>query len=70
MTDLVEGKRNHGRPRVSWIDNILMWTGLTGIEVINAVCDGRSWAMLVHLCLSRVQLLFKRRTTFSNPACI
>ena len=31
-----------GRPRVSWIDNILMWTGLTETELMSAVRDRRN----------------------------
>jgi len=46
-TGLVKGKQGRGRPRVSWIDNILMWTGLTETELMNAVRDQRSWPMLV-----------------------
>jgi len=37
MTGHVEGKRGCGRPRVSWIDNILMWTGPT-TDLISPVC--------------------------------
>ena len=50
MTDLVEGKRSRRRQRISWIDNILKWTGLTGTELMSAVHGRRSWAMLVHSC--------------------
>jgi len=27
MTGLVEGVRNCGRARISWIDNVIAWTG-------------------------------------------
>jgi len=50
MTGLVEGKRGRGRPKISWIDNILKWTVLTATDPMNAVCDRRSWAALVHSC--------------------
>ena len=44
MTGLIEGKRGRGRPRTSSVDNILMWSGLTGTELMSAACDRRSWA--------------------------
>lgn len=39
MTGLVDGKRGHLRPRISCIDNILMWTGLMGTRLMSTVCD-------------------------------
>jgi len=35
---------------ISWTDNILMWTGLTGSDLLRAVRDQGSWAALVHSC--------------------
>lgn len=49
MTGLVEGKLGLRRPRISWIDNISIWTGLPGAELMSALRDRRSWATLVHL---------------------
>jgi|SRR6218665_1082779 len=45
MIGLADGKRGRGRPRISWINNIFMWTGLTGTELMSAVGlrDRRSW---------------------------
>ena len=50
MTGLVEGERGSGRPKISWIDCNLMWTWLTGTDLINAVRARGSWAAPVHSC--------------------
>ena len=50
MTGLVEGNRGRGRPRISWIDNILKWTGLSGTGLMSATRNRRHWAALVHSC--------------------
>ena len=50
MTGLVEGNRGRGRPRISWIDNILNWTGLIGAGLMNAARDRKLWALTVHSC--------------------
>ena len=50
MTGLVEGNRGRGRPRISWIDNILNWTGLVGADLMNAARDRRLWRLVVHSC--------------------
>jgi len=43
MTGLVEGKRGRGRPRVSWIDNILQSDdGITWHDMINQTTHGTS----------------------------
>ena len=66
MTSLVEGKRSRGRPRISWIDNILMWTGLTGTALMNAVC--RCWAALVLYCIVSIHLYSASCSAYQSEA--
>ncbi len=37
MAGLVKGKRGRARPRIFLIDNIVMWIGLMGPDLMNAV---------------------------------
>ena len=53
MTGLVEGKGRRWRPRISWIDNILMWIWLTGTDRMRPVRDRRRWAALVYSCSAK-----------------
>ena len=42
-TGLVEGERNRGRPRISWTDNIIAWTGQSVSRLLHITWDrGRS----------------------------
>ena len=50
MTGFVEGNRGRGRPRISWIDNVLNWTGLVGSDLMSATRNRRLWALKVHSC--------------------
>ena len=50
MTGLVEGNRGRGSTRISWIDNILNWTGLIGTGLMNAARDRKLWTLTVHSC--------------------
>ena len=50
MTGFVEGNRGRGRPRLSWIDNVLNWTGLVGSDLMSATRDRRLWALKIHSC--------------------
>jgi len=49
MTGLVEGIRGRGRPRVGWLDNIVVWTGLSGASLLHATRDRRRWSSATHL---------------------
>jgi len=49
MTGLVEGIRGRGRPRVCWLDNIVAWTGLSGVSLLHATRDRRRWPSAAHL---------------------
>ena len=48
MTGLVEGERGRGRPRISWLDNITAWTGLTGSTLLRASQERGRWTALTH----------------------
>ena len=50
MIGHVEGKRSQGRPRISWLDNIIAWSGLEGVDLIEAVHDRSRWSALTHPC--------------------
>ena len=40
---MVEGKRERGRPRLQWSDNITQWTGFTFVDAKRADQDRRRW---------------------------
>lgn len=50
MTGLVEGNRKRGRPRISWIDNVMTWTGINGVDLLRATRDRQCWSEMVHSC--------------------
>lgn len=50
MLGHVEGYRRKGRPRISWIDNVLSWSRLSGSHLLAAARDRRQWKALVHAC--------------------
>ena len=50
ITGLVEGSRRRGRPRMDWFDNIRMWTGLSGANLLRTTKDRRLWSSVVHSC--------------------
>ena len=50
MLGHVEGYRRKGRPRISWIDNILAWSRLSGTNLLAAARDRKQWRALVHAC--------------------
>ena len=42
------GSRTRGRPKMTWIDNIKSWTGLSLTELTRTVEDGHQWRKIVH----------------------
>jgi len=42
------GARRRGRPRMTWIDNIKSWTGLSVEESIRMTEDRDKWRKYVH----------------------
>ena len=44
---MVPGKRNRGRPRRSWMDDITDWSGLSVENVVRTVQDRQKWRMIV-----------------------
>jgi len=48
MTGLAEGVRNCGRPRISWTDNIIAWTGQSGARLLGITWDRGLWSALTH----------------------
>jgi len=42
------GSRTRGRPKITWIDNIKSWTGLSLTELIRTVEDRHQWRKIVH----------------------
>jgi hypothetical protein len=53
MTGEVKGNKGRGRPRISWIDNIMVWTGLAGDNLLQATRDERHWTTLTHNAANR-----------------
>ena len=49
MTGLVEGKQGRRRQRISWIDNVLMWTWLTRTVLMSTIRSteeaGQHWSI-------------------------
>ena len=39
----VEGKRGRGRPKISYMDNVRLWTGMSTQSVFKATLDRESW---------------------------
>ena len=44
MTGLVEGVRSRGRPRMCWLNNITLWTDLSGAALLRTVKDRSCWS--------------------------
>ena len=42
------GSRTRGRPKMTWIDNIKSWTGLSLTELTRKVEDKHQWRKIVH----------------------
>jgi len=42
------GSHTQGRPKMTWIDNIKSWTGLSLTELIRKVEDTHQWRKIVH----------------------
>ena len=50
----VEGKRPRGRPRLTWTDDLVEWTGIDTYEKIKRMAEDRSgWKAIVVDLLSR-----------------
>jgi len=43
MQGTMPGARRRGRPRMAWIDNIKLWTGLSVEEAIRMTEDRDKW---------------------------
>ena len=46
----IAGGRGRGRPRMSWLDNIIAWTALDVQSLLAAARDRFLWRSLVHTC--------------------
>ena len=46
--ELIQGSRTRGRPKMTWIDNIKSWTGLSLTELTRKVEDRHQWRKIVH----------------------
>ena len=42
------GSRTRGRPKMTWIDNIKSWTGLSLTELTRKVVDRHQWRKIVY----------------------
>ena len=42
------GSRTRGRPKMTWIDNIKSWTGLSLTELVRNLEDRHQWRKIVH----------------------
>ena len=43
----INGKRNRGRPRMSWLDNITEWTGCSYEQTVRICMDRRRWKSII-----------------------
>ena len=43
-----QGSRTRDRPKMTWIDNIKSWTGLSLTELVRNVEDRHQWRNIVH----------------------
>lgn len=43
MTGLAEDTRKHGRPKISWLDNATMWSGLSGSDLLHTLQNRKQW---------------------------
>ena len=43
----IEGKRGRGRPKISYMDNMKQWTGMSMRETIHACYDREEWRKVV-----------------------
>jgi len=48
MQGTMLGACRRGRPRMPWMDNIKMWTGLPVVESIRMTEDRDKWRKYVH----------------------
>jgi len=48
MQGTMPGARRRGRPRIAWMDNIKMWTGLSVEESIRMTEDRDKWRKYIH----------------------
>ena len=44
----VPGRRARGRPRMMWMNNIKVWTGLSLAETLRSVENRKQWRRVVH----------------------
>ena len=44
----VPGRRARGRPRMVWMDNIKVWTGLSLTETLRSVENKKKWRRVVN----------------------
>ena len=43
-----EGKRQRGRPKLSYYDNIIVWTGAESRDIYDTICERDDWRKLVY----------------------
>jgi len=43
----IGGKRGRGRPRITWIQHLKEWTGLTTVELFRATEDREDWNIII-----------------------
>lgn len=44
----VPGRRARGRPRMTWMNNIKTWTGLSVAETLRSVENRKQWRRIIH----------------------
>jgi len=59
MQGMVDGRRRRGRPRISWLDNIKCWTGLTFKGIHSLSKDRKKWRSVLRIASQMKGLLLK-----------
>ena len=49
----VSGSRGRGRPRLSWLSNVLSWTGMSLFSLLSVAHDREAWRAAVHIFSQR-----------------
>ncbi|GFO42981.1 endonuclease-reverse transcriptase [Plakobranchus ocellatus] len=53
----MEGKRQRGRPRINYFDNIKSWTQMTTREIYDVILERDVWRQMVHEAVRAANVL-------------